>query len=585
MHEVSEWDTASAVSDDDVRGELAGIISNIAFQQAPRLRQLLEYLVHETLNGRAARIKGFTIAQEVFGRDDPEDAQTSTIVSVQARRLRRRLDEYYAGDGKNDPVRIQIPKGTYVPVFELAGVAQVAVGAGADEKSAGQGGAWIRAWRWQWVTLATAILATGVLLWALLAPRDNQTVLSNRIADPSTTAGIGKPAIAVLPFENATSDDSGSAIAAGLTEDIITNLAGLSSVDVIAISSVLAFSDSTRSLEEIGKTLEVSHFLRGSIRGIQAKLRITAQLYAVDTNRQVWAQSFDRQSVDELDLAKDLAIKVVEGMSISLQPNEQDWLSRGPKEHREAYILFKQAMNLANPPTNGPRLRLAMQGFEDIVEQEPAFAGGYAGQAYMHAFLAFFGHSQTPEQDIDRAIELAEKSIKRDPDFGLAYTALAFANLARRDFDKALAASWKAVELQPNDPYVNVYHGVLLAFNGEAEQGVPYARRALRLDPLSVRTPYLNILGTVLLQTGDYEAALEATVRNIERGGPESPANRANRAVLFALVGRHDEAIATFRLYEANLSGFDFEVWLRRSFRFKRDVEKIMRPLRELAAK
>ena len=90
-------------------------------------------------------------------------------------------------------------------------------------------------------------------------------------------------------------------------------------------------------------------------------------------------------------------------------------------------------MNLGNPPTNGARHRLALRAFGDVIDLNPAFAGDYAGRAYMHSFYTYFGHSQTPEQDVERVIEFAGKALKRDADFGLAHTALAFAYLTRRE--------------------------------------------------------------------------------------------------------------------------------------------------------
>jgi adenylate cyclase len=555
--------------------ELERVLASRVFADSPRLQEFLRFVVDESIEGRAGRIKGYTIAQAVYQRDDSEDPQASTVVRVEAARLRRHLDEYYAEEGKDNPLRIVVAKGGYVPKFELnerrsPGVATASHSTGSTNKR-------------RWLSgLFAAFAVTGVAVAFLF--RLDVSIERFINTDEAVTASLSSPAIAVLPFGDLTTDGSGRAVAAGLTEDIITDLGRLSGVDVIALSSVLPFSDSEASPAEVDQALAVSHILRGTIRGTRAKLRATAQLYEVATNRQIWASRFDRSLGDELTLENELALKVVDSLSIRLQPREQQWLSSRLNMDREAYSLYKQAMNLGNPPTNPARLKVAMRAFEGVIEMNPEFAGGYAGNAYMHAFYAYFGHSQTPGQDIDAAIALAGEALQRDSDFGLAHTALAFAYLARRDFDEAIAASWKAVELQPNDPYVSAYHGVLLCFNGDAEEGIPYAKRALRLDPLSSRTPYLNILGTVLFQAGDYEGALGAKIRSIERGGPESPGNQAYRAALYALVGRQDEARETFKLYEAYKGKFDFEAWLRRSFRHEADVENVMRPLRELGA-
>lgn len=568
---------------DQIREHLEGVLASRALVDSPRLREFLSYIVNETLAGRAARIKGFTIAHDVFQREDAEEVEDSTVVRVEAGRLRRRLDEHYAGDGKEDQVRIRVPKGGYAPTFEANESEGSVVGVGASENSALGGKAWIAPGRWKWITIAAVLLVATGLLSVFLAGQPDRSVSSAKTIGSSASTGIAKPSIAVLPFNDATSDGSGAPLATGLAEDIITDLSKLSGVDVIALSSVMSLEDPGASPKEIEAALNVSHVMRGSIRGTRAKLRVTAQLFESATSRQLWAQRFDRPLEDELALENELARRVVESMSINLREPERGRLSRNLASDGEAYDLFKQGIKLGNPPTNASRLTAAMRVFQGVVEMNPEFAGGYAGGAYMRAFYAYFGHSPTPKKYIATAINLAEKALARDADFGLAHTALAFAYLTERDFDKALAASRKAVELQPSDPYVSAYHGVLLCFNGNGEDGIPYARRALRLDPLSPRTPYLNILGTVLFQAGDYEAALKAKVRSIERGGPESPGNQAYRAALFALTGRDKEARETYRLFQEYRGKFDFEAWLRRSFKHEADVENVMRPLRELA--
>ena len=108
----------AAFSPENITARLDRILSSNAFTDAPRLRQFLGYVVNETLSGRTGHIKGFTIAHDVFHREDPTDAQDPTIVRVEAGRLRRRLDDYYIKEGQQDPIRIQIPKGAYVPLFE-----------------------------------------------------------------------------------------------------------------------------------------------------------------------------------------------------------------------------------------------------------------------------------------------------------------------------------------------------------------------------------------------------------------------------------------------------------------------------------
>ena len=540
----------------------------------------MSYVVEETLAGRAGGIKGITIAREVFHREDADDAQTSNIVRVEAGRLRRRLEDYYSLEGTKDPLQIKIPKGGYVPSFELLadGNETDVSNSPTETKSDSRftlnrshfGAAFVAIFAviaaWQ---ITVNIVEHGQLSFAS-QPTDNFTPLS-------------APAIAVLPFEDFTQDSNTIRLAAGLTEDIITDLAKLSGVDVIALSSILPYKNKSTPIVQVGQELNVSHILRGSIRGTGSQLRVTAQLYDTQSGHQVWAERFDRQLENELALQDELARNVVQSLSLNLQEYENS--SGQNPVNPEAHALFKQAMHLANPPSDPGRIKVALRAFEIVIELDPAYAGGYAGAAYMYSFRVFWGHTQSPEPEMLKAIELADKAISIDPRFGLAYSAKAFIHISREDYDKAITTSQQAVDTQPNDPYVMVYHGVILCFSGQAQAGIEYAKRALRLDPLYSRTPYLNILGLTYYQTGQYQLALDAFLRSLERGGPNGPGIQAMRAATYSLLGQTTEAKTTLELLAMLNNGFSwqrYETWLQRAFKNEADVQRIMQPLREL---
>ena len=109
-----------SIPDDDIRQQLEKILASPEFQSSPRLRDFLRFVVEKTLSGLAQEIKGYTVATEVFGRNADFDAAKDTIVRIQAGRLRRALERYYLTIGRQDLVRIDIPKGSYVPTFHPA---------------------------------------------------------------------------------------------------------------------------------------------------------------------------------------------------------------------------------------------------------------------------------------------------------------------------------------------------------------------------------------------------------------------------------------------------------------------------------
>ena len=568
---------------------MALILASQPFVDSPRLAEFLRYVVNETLSGRAGRIKGFTIAQDVFGRDDLEDAQTSTVVRVEAGRLRRYLNDYYSGrEGHGNSVNIEIPKGTYVPNFQSitpVDRSDACISSEGEANPQTQPGSAHRhlsnTLLWVGILGAAIVLAAGFLI---SFDRDS-AITSIDPVDQSTGTTTPRPSIAVMPFESSVQDQqAGIGLARGLTEDIITDLSRLSELDVVAISSVQAVA-SDADLATIAKRLNVTHVLRGSIRGTPSRVRVTAQLYSTQTGTQVWANRFDRLLDDTLEVEDELAVKITEGLSLELDPVSLREKIRRGTGNLEAYALFNQALHLVNPPTDAGRLKVSRAAFERIIDMDPGFAGGYAGVAYTSSFLAFWGHTESPREEIDKAIEFANKAIDKDDAFGIAYSALAFAKISLGEFDRAVSTSALGVARQPNDPYVNAYHGFLLAANGQADKGIGYLKRALFLDPLNPRTPFLNILGYLYILSGEPQKGLDSMLRNLEHGGPVSPGNMTARVAALVSLGRVDEARELAKSIQRISSGFNFpawENWVKRSFRYQKDKDKLFDPLRKI---
>ena len=292
------------------RAELAleKVLGSETFSDMPRLKRFLEYVVTETIAGRGDRLKGVVIACDVFDKTDPDEAQSTTIVRVEAGRLRRRLNDYYQHEGKNESPRIRIPKGGYVVVFE-----EVAKGSVPSVKTGKS--------RNRFTVRNSALVL--VLFISLIAIWNRYISNSEgQAAIPATAPVVSKPIIAVLPFRNMVSNDQDGSIAYGLTEDIITDLGGLITLEVISMTSVLPFRGLDIDPPDISAKLGVHYVLKGSVRGTPPDLRVTAQLYDAVNGVQLWAKRFDRQMSNELVLQNELAHQVVDSLSIHLQGDE-----------------------------------------------------------------------------------------------------------------------------------------------------------------------------------------------------------------------------------------------------------------------
>ncbi len=198
-----------ADTQEQVRNALARILSSEGFSASARNRRLLNYVVDETLAGRADRIKAYTLATVVFERGPDFDPQLDPVVRLEASRLRRALEHYYLTAGKDESIRISIPKGSYIPVFEPADAASPGP---APETPRDR-----RRWNWGRSARAPAIAAVviAVLVAAVIVARPE---LAGWRSTASQEAGTPerRPAIFVLPFES-DADALGSNLAYGLT--------------------------------------------------------------------------------------------------------------------------------------------------------------------------------------------------------------------------------------------------------------------------------------------------------------------------------------------------------------------------------
>jgi adenylate cyclase len=232
-------------SPDEVRAQLQRILDSPSFEASERRRRFLRYVMEEMLAGRAGRLKGYSIATAVFDRDDSFDPQTDPVVRLEARRLRRALEHYYLTAGRHDPIRIEIPKGGYVPICEWQGCASTSSFSAPAAAALGPVDAakspprrprprlhWLAASGVAGLSIAAlALAATTASSWLTRGSADLNA--SEGAADRQLTG----PAVVVARFENLSGTEAGRLFGAGLTQELITDLLRFADLRVYSATS------------------------------------------------------------------------------------------------------------------------------------------------------------------------------------------------------------------------------------------------------------------------------------------------------------------------------------------------------------
>jgi TolB-like protein len=283
-------DGVSQPSADAVRGELERLLASAEFVASDRLKEFLRFVVAHRLAGRADSLKAYTIALEVFGRDSTFDPQTDPVVRMEASKLRRRLERYYLGAGRDDPVRIDIPKGGYAPTFRYRpNTGRVVAPPAIPTRRRGPS--------YRWLGLGALALA-GVLLLLALRPEG-----------PMVSADGGRaplqerrPAIVVMPLEDLSEGQAGEVFAGGLTDELASNLMRSGEFRLYSIYG-RSLIEPTAEPAAWSERLDVGYVVKGSVRGRPDRVRLTVHLIDAQTGQFVWTDTYDRALTPENVLA------------------------------------------------------------------------------------------------------------------------------------------------------------------------------------------------------------------------------------------------------------------------------------------
>lgn len=460
----------------EIRAYVAQLLATRQFASTGRRGQLLDYLVEHTLLGDADRISEYAIGLDVFQRPTSFDPRIESIVRTEVSRLRQRLKDYYAEEGRQDPIVIDFPPRSYAATFQFRDTAEIAEQPGLPRLVPAPVPVATRTSRMAiaWVLVAmTALAATAMLLYR-----------HYRLGQPPPQS---INAIVVLPFENYSPNHQDEYVADGMTEELTNDLAQWRDVRVVARTSAFAFKGKAEDVREIGRKLNVDAVLEGSFTEEGNRIRITAQLNRAADGYHLWSHAYEVESNDLLNVQSDVANAITAAIGQIRgggSPPSIHVAMVNPEAH-DLYLQAEYQYNLRTPDS----LKKADQLFNAAIEKDPLFARAYLGIAY----TGIAEDSLTTESQADtipRARQAAEKALALDPNLGEAYGLLADVMYVwDRDWNQAEIEYRHALALVAG-PEIRARYGWALATRGLFGEAHEQLRQAAEQDPLAITPPF-----------------------------------------------------------------------------------------------
>ncbi|GGE99066.1 hypothetical protein H1W37_18095 [Stappia taiwanensis] len=493
---ISDSFARTAFSEGEIRKQLARILAFPEFQASDRRRDMLAFVVDEALAGRASGIKATTIAMAVFDRGADFDQQADPVVRLEARKLRRDLDNYYADAGQNDPIRISIPKGAYVPKFAAQATGNAALARpeavtrparpdtppSADTEAPPMP-ATPASRRWRPLH-ATA--GAGILVLALLA-----IVMAKRpVSIPSQDAAavpVGGVKILMEGFDTRSADDLSTLLASGLSHELAASLLRFPDlrVHLMAASGDADPAIATGAEEAPNTDFTVS----GTVWRETDEVLVRAELVRRRDGQVLWSDRFiegaeGRSLTDIQDaIAGEIAAVVGQQYGHAMRDIRQTLAADGSDPSLRGFACVASAQ-IYRRTYRSEAYQAARDCLEQTVLDEPNYGRAWAMLAYLRNDAARFGHDseRTRDEAFAHARAAALRALDINPSDTDALQAMSHIEQYAGDLDRSIAFAQRAVEENPNDPAVLANLGYRYGMVGSFDKAVPLLERAIDLS-------------------------------------------------------------------------------------------------------
>lgn len=523
--ETEDAPAATVVAPEAVRAALERLLASPDFDASPRNRNFLSYVVEESIGGRGGRLKAYAIAVEVFHRDASFNAATDPIVRIEAGKLRRALEHYYLTGGRADPIRIEIPKGGYVPLFS-----SVASDPQIGRKPPPRWTAWIdrRGIGLLAMSIGAALIAGAV--WLVSGRSGTETSLE-------VEAQEAGPAIVVMPLRSVGEGEGSELVATGMTADLIADLMRFDGLRIFA--GPLPTSSAEEPMAE-----RVAYVVSGAVERTPTRIRVSAQLVDRPTARVLWSQAFERSlsTTEIFDVRHELASGIVSHLAQPygiINSDAAAQLAGAPPETLFAYDCVQRAFAYRRSFEKSayPPVRACL---EEAVERDPLYADAWAMLGFAHMDAARFGlvPAEARAGEFADGLAAAERSVELAPESARSLQALAALQFINGLVDTAEATQRRAIEMNPNDPESLAQLGWRLVALGRHDEGSRLLEDAIQRSLVVPNWYYVTLAGGLYF-LGRLQEAYETAQLG---AGPCCGSGYALLAISAAALGKEAEA-------------------------------------------
>ena len=373
--------------------------------------------------------------------------------------------------------------------------------------------------------------------------RELEAIAAESSAAGKSAGAAASPSLAVLYFENLSSDPESEYFCAGITEDILTDLSKIKGMRVASRNAVARFRGTVVDIPKVAAELGVTAVMEGSVRKAGDRVRITAQLINAADGFHLWAERFDRRLEDVFAVQEEIASSIAGALRVALTPSESQEIRRERPSSARAYDLYLKGREQYGRYTL-ESLQAALDLFQQAIEVEPEYALAWAGIADVYGQLRQWGGDDPGGAMLRQGLQAARRAITIDPKLPEAYKAESLVLRGMRDTEGATAALRRALEVNPRFTPAMSNLGVYIFEAGDVAGAERLNRRILQVDP---QEPFALLWLTQILDvTGRFEEVLRvcAELTRIATNPFYANGATAMMALAYMGLGRDEEARA-----------------------------------------